>query len=96
MRFVKKQRLYIHELPLAETLMNLGLPANDRMVTAKAVFHRGFEFRVGEFLLISTESANEDGRPRFGRMSPSCALKAIMKHCGLGFSPGKQMFWRRD
>lgn len=68
MKFVTKESVFVHQLPLARSLQAIGFSPNDTIITAKAVLHHGFEFRVGEFLLISPETITEDGFPRFGKI----------------------------
>jgi hypothetical protein len=67
-KFVKRQDVNVSVSPARIHLLALGFEDDDQISVCNAVTVWGFVYRVGDFLLYSKSSENDNGLPRFGRI----------------------------
>lgn len=66
--YVRKENVYVLASPARAQLHALGFRDDDEISVCRAVKAWGYGYRIGEFLLFSKSSENNDGLPRFGQI----------------------------
>ncbi|KAK3924515.1 Zinc finger protein GLIS3 [Frankliniella fusca] len=67
-KLVKKRNVAVRSLPVAELLVGLGFAPDYLIPIARAALVKGFEYRIGEFVLHTKASDTADHLPHFGRI----------------------------
>ena len=64
----KREKVNIRGLPVAQLLQAIGFGADDTITTVKNASINGFEYSVGEFVMVAKERADPHRLPRFARI----------------------------